>query len=1291
MRRTIPVRVRPAIAAILLASAVCLASTPAYPHPPAKPELISKTQLLSTTQLPCTDSQPDEQSAMAMARRCGRPVEAMAKRTESDRVLANPKGTFTLERGAAPRRVRRDDGSWAPIDTTLAKAADGTVAPKATTGRVRFSGGGRSPLVSMPVTGGTLEVSWPGVLPVPVLDGDAAVYRDLLPGVDLRLRAVTTGFTYAFVVKTRAAAANPALRSIRLPIRTTGVTVRDRKGGIEIVDRSGKTVLTSTGATMWDSATARPALTASGTAARSGHRQPITDQERSLHGRTGAPMVSTANEAGELAVRSTVGARMSGRDLVLTPDARMLTAPETVFPLYIDPPAGYLAWAYSNQWEYDNMTWGEVWAGLNPADGAIYRGYFAFWIGDLVGKHVVGANFNAVLKHSYDCNPTPATMVRGQNPSGYRTEFDTPLWQWVEDVQWANAHKISNGVPACWDDPQPDTWMTWSGDLAAQIEANKGQNGGTITLAVTAGDHGDEWVYNYWKKFYTESAFMNVDYNLPPSAPAVSTVPDLPCVTGPGRPHVSALPQLVATASDPEGDNVKARFEWWYTGGSAPIGSSATGTEVASGNPVTYTFNPAELPDGGTYSWRAQGGDPWNYGDLTGFCEFTFDSKAPSALATTPVSFCTSTATATDTASLPRLNPGSSLKLKTTVDDPNGGTTQAEFEWWRKADRDVAGATPLSSLLTSPPAAVGSQFQASVTGSTLTNGQAYSWRARGNDGGFVKPWTPWCEFVVDTTVPTAPTLTAAPGNSVTPVPAPTTAPAPGASAITGRPTQITFKPAGGTADPSIAGYLWSLTDSGGTPTRWAPADANGNAVVTVEPSVNGPFAANKVTLLAVDRAGNRSALPSNGYSFSFKTNPMAGWWPTTGTAGPVLDATSYHNDLTTAGGATLGYGVMTLNGTDGQAVGPAPAFDSSTSFTISAWVRPTALTSNRTAVSQDGLSESGPRLQYNAASNAWCFVMSTSDTAAAPVVKSCATAAPTKQVWAHLAGTYNAATNAIALFVNGTQVDSDAYTTPWAAGGPIAVGRGLASGAAGEWFAGDVADIRAWPLVLDTAGITALSKVPPMAGRWMMDDPIATAASDQSGIAAAHNATLTTGGAGWSNGGRKGYAMALDGASGKASTSTATVRTDQSFTVSAWVYTGDTSTSTVHTALTQQSSTRGGYFLQQRNGFWAFGRPASSTSSTIAWATSTAAATPNTWVHLSGVYDSGAAQIKLYVNGALAATTACSCAWNAGSAMTFGRTQWPQPDAEWWPGRLDDVRVFRGALSTAQIAYLATQ
>ena len=88
----------------------------------------------------------------------------------------------------------------------------------------------------------------------------------------------------------------------------------------------------------------------------------------------------------------------------------------------------------------------------------------------------------------------------------------------------------------------------------------------------------------------------------------------------------------------------------------------------------------------------------------------------------------------------------------------------------------------------------------------------------------------------------------------------------------------------------------------------------------------------------------------------------------------------------------------------------------------------------------------------------------------------------------------------------------------------------------------------------------------------------------------------------------------------------------------------------------------------------------------------TAASGPSVgvWTHLVAVYDAATGQGRLYVNGVQAATVTMNTPWNATGSFLIGRGQYGGSVAHLWRGDIDDVRVFRGVLSGAQIAYLTS-
>lgn len=164
-----------------------------------------------------------ESEASVLAAETGERVAVDEATAEASQVFANPDGTFTQEMNAAPVRARRDDGTWAPIDTTLVREADGSVRAKNATAGLTFSGGGSGDgLVTLAGEGHELQLGWPTALPEPRLDGDSATYAGVLPDVDLKLTALSSGYTSVLVVKTAEAAKNPSLATIRMAVSGGG-------------------------------------------------------------------------------------------------------------------------------------------------------------------------------------------------------------------------------------------------------------------------------------------------------------------------------------------------------------------------------------------------------------------------------------------------------------------------------------------------------------------------------------------------------------------------------------------------------------------------------------------------------------------------------------------------------------------------------------------------------------------------------------------------------------------------------------------------------------------------------------------------------------------------------------------------------------------------------------------------------------------------------------------------------------------------------------------------------------
>ena len=199
-----------------------------------------------------------ESEAVALATGCGVPVEISSAGTPDTEVFAEPTGEIRVSSYVEPIRARLESGEWAPIDTTLSTHSGGRIVPANSVYPVSFSPGGDSALAVGDNAGGRFRLTWPETLPEPRLAGDTATYPEVLPGVDLTVTATAAGFSHALVVKDVVAADNPRLAEIRFGLKTEGLRAEQSEaGGIDLVDDAGDQVWTTPTPQMWDSPVAK--------------------------------------------------------------------------------------------------------------------------------------------------------------------------------------------------------------------------------------------------------------------------------------------------------------------------------------------------------------------------------------------------------------------------------------------------------------------------------------------------------------------------------------------------------------------------------------------------------------------------------------------------------------------------------------------------------------------------------------------------------------------------------------------------------------------------------------------------------------------------------------------------------------------------------------------------------------------------------------------------------------------------------------------------------------------------
>lgn len=219
--------------------------------------VLAPTAAVAASADPVADgSMSAEDFALKKAKETGQPYELVKARTQSSDTWAMPTGKWSVKRYGTPVRVRRG-GAWVATDPTLQFTANGTVASKAVAGSVTFSGGGTGPFLSGVKDGRTFSLTWPKALPKPTLAGNVATYANVLPDVDLQLKAEVEGFSQLLIVKTAAAAKHPDLATLKFKLDTVGLNVSTdgTTGLIKAVNPAGQDVFTASTPMMWDSTT----------------------------------------------------------------------------------------------------------------------------------------------------------------------------------------------------------------------------------------------------------------------------------------------------------------------------------------------------------------------------------------------------------------------------------------------------------------------------------------------------------------------------------------------------------------------------------------------------------------------------------------------------------------------------------------------------------------------------------------------------------------------------------------------------------------------------------------------------------------------------------------------------------------------------------------------------------------------------------------------------------------------------------------------------------------------------
>jgi RHS repeat-associated protein len=296
---------------------------------------------------------------------------------------------------------------------------------------------------------------------------------------------------------------------------------------------------------------------------------------------------------------------------------------------------------------------------------------------------------------------------------------------------------------------------------------------------------------------------------------------------------------------------------------------------------------------------------------------------------------------------------------------------------------------------------------------------------------------------------------------------------------------------------NAAGQLTSqVTNNGHTTTDYTPDAAGRTTSVTVDPG--GLDRTASYTYTPDDAVASQVLTGSSGAivrSASYTYDPMGnltsqsqylpgsggpdGWWQLTQPSGTTVPDASGTGNTAVADAVSWSGNAGTFNGSTSQVATAGPVVDTTGSFTVSAWVNPSAATAWAAAVSQDASQDSGFQLQYDATTGGWAFGRKNQDIGSqnggGPVsIRAVSSGDATLGSWQYLTATYDAAAGLMTLYVNGTAQGTATDSTPYASAGPLVIGRGQYSGTPTDYFSGSISDVQAYQRVLSAGEVSAL-------------------------------------------------------------------------------------------------------------------------------------------------------------------------------------------------------------------------
>ncbi|MFJ4780671.1 LamG domain-containing protein [Streptomyces sp. NPDC088762] len=584
--------------------------------------------------------------------------------------------------------------------------------------------------------------------------------------------------------------------------------------------------------------------------------------------------------------------------------------------------------------------------------------------------------------------------------------------------------------------------------------------------------------------------------------------------------------------------------------------------------------------------------------------------------------------------------------------------------------------------------------------STIPENTPISWSVATHDGDGWGPWSGTCEFMYDKSFPGKP-------NVFSPEYSATNEYHDGV----GAPGTFTFSPNPNDSVPDTDVVKYRYSFDGEPNKEVANAAAGGPGSVTWTPTRPGPH---WVDVVAIDKAAHPSATARHSFYVASGATAAAQWNLADAPGGNAADEEQGKYPAGFGPGVTFGVpgpggsidSAAHFDGTaDSWVDAGSTVLDTLKGFSVSAWVRPADLSRDMTVVSQDGTGEPGFVLGYDAVAKTWKFSVPVGDVETLGEWKAVSTGVtPVKDQWVLLTGLYDGAAGKIQLYVNKDLKGETVRRSTWKSYGALQIGRHIDKTGYEDAFVGDLAEVRVFGRPLLPGQINEISTVKPARkGYWQLNSAQSGVTPDIAGgqgLTLAGNAALYTPnmddpleaptapmvGAGH---------LVLDGNGDYATTAAAPVTGTASFTLAARVQLTsiDAPTSQTVFSLPGNNTNRVQVRYQGATKRWELAVASSDTAGAAVKVFSDDQALPDTnpvGQHLAVVYDSFAGQIRLYVNGQLAASAkgVDNTLWAATGGLQVGRSL--RGNTEYFAGAIDEVRAYDGAIDPTAVIQLAS-